>query len=62
MPREELPPQSPSLTQLRRARALWEGLAGAPVTFAPQDAADVAVSPKSSLCPAGWVWWRWADR
>lgn len=41
----------PALTA--RSRALWEGLAGAPVTFAPT--ARVAVSPQSRLCPPGWA-------
>ncbi|WP_422770554.1 GNAT family N-acetyltransferase [Plantactinospora sp. WMMC1484] len=39
---------------LDRARRLWTGLAGAPVAF--KDAAiDVTVSPRSLLCPPGWV-------
>ncbi|MFI7005243.1 GNAT family N-acetyltransferase [Streptomyces sp. NPDC050145] len=36
-------------------RTVWEGLAGTPVTFAPQGGVNVVVSPNSSLCPAGWV-------
>lgn len=36
-----------------RARELWEHLAGAPVRFVP--AISVAVSPRSYLCPPGWV-------
>lgn len=39
---------------LNRARRLWAGLAGAPVAFRDA-AADVVVSPRSSLCPPGWV-------
>ena len=42
---------SPTLTA--RSRALWEGLAGAPVEFGP--VLRVAVSPNSLLCPPGWV-------
>jgi GNAT superfamily N-acetyltransferase len=39
---------------LDRARRLWTHLAGTPVAF--KDAAiDVAVSPRSLLCPPGWV-------
>ncbi|MEU4092634.1 GNAT family N-acetyltransferase [Streptomyces sp. NPDC026673] len=40
---------------LARARALWEGLAAAPVSFAPEGGVSVVVSPESRLCPAGWV-------
>jgi GNAT superfamily N-acetyltransferase len=40
---------------LARARALWEGLAAAPVSFAPRGGVSVVASPESSLCPAGWV-------
>ncbi|GAA3820033.1 hypothetical protein GCM10022206_67770 [Streptomyces chiangmaiensis] len=40
---------------LARARALWEGLAAAPVSFAPGGGVSVVASPESSLCPAGWV-------
>lgn len=36
-----------------RARALWEILAGVPVTFSPE--VSVAVSPGSRLCPPGWT-------
>lgn len=39
---------------LERARRLWAGLAGAPVAF-KDSAIEVAVSSRSSLCPAGWV-------
>jgi len=38
---------------LRRARTMWENLAGVPVAFAP--AVRIAVSPESRLCPPGWV-------
>ncbi|MFE2327960.1 GNAT family N-acetyltransferase [Streptomyces sp. NPDC059385] len=38
-----------------RARALWEGLAQVPVSFAPPGGVDVVVSPRSGLCPDGWV-------
>ncbi|MGW3246350.1 GNAT family N-acetyltransferase [Streptomyces sp. NPDC001070] len=40
---------------LARARALWEGLAAAPVSFALRGGISVVTSPESSLCPAGWV-------
>lgn len=40
---------------LARARALWEGLAAAPVSFAPRGGVSVVASTGSSLCPAGWV-------
>ncbi|GJF32427.1 hypothetical protein KNE206_51270 [Kitasatospora sp. NE20-6] len=40
---------------LVRARGLWEGLAAAPVSFAPVGGVDVVVSPESGMCPAGWV-------
>ena len=36
-----------------RARTVWEGLAGVPVTFAP--VVRVVVSPRSRLCPPGWA-------
>jgi hypothetical protein len=36
-----------------QARAVWEGLAGAPVAFAPL--VRVAVSPRSLMCPPGWA-------
>jgi GNAT superfamily N-acetyltransferase len=39
---------------LDRAQRLWAELAGARVAF-KDSAIDVAVSPRSSLCPAGWV-------
>jgi hypothetical protein len=35
------------------ARELWEHLAGNAAGFAP--AISVAVAPRSSLCPPGWV-------
>ncbi|MGW4553772.1 GNAT family N-acetyltransferase [Streptomyces sp. NPDC004365] len=38
-----------------RARALWEGLAAAPVSFLAGGGVSVVASPKSSLCPPGWV-------
>ncbi|MFJ8017149.1 GNAT family N-acetyltransferase [Streptomyces sp. NPDC096339] len=38
-----------------RARALWEGLARVPVSFAPAGGVSVVVSPRSELCPVGWV-------
>lgn len=40
---------------LARARAVWEGLAAAPVSFASGAGISVVASPESSLCPAGWV-------
>ncbi|WP_329360255.1 GNAT family N-acetyltransferase [Streptomyces sp. NBC_01483] len=40
---------------LVRARGLWEGLAGVPVSFAPTGGVNVVVSPESALCPVGWV-------
>lgn len=40
---------------LVRARGLWEGLAGVPVSFAPTGGVNVVVSPESALCPLGWV-------
>jgi hypothetical protein len=39
---------------LHRAQRLWIGLAGAPVAFRAA-AAEVVVSPRSSVCPPGWV-------
>jgi len=41
----------PALTA--RVRTVWESLAGVPVGFAP--VLRVAVSPRSRLCPPGWV-------
>ncbi|MEX0172317.1 GNAT family N-acetyltransferase [Streptomyces sp. LMG1-1-1.1] len=38
-----------------RARALWEGLAGTPVSFPRAGGIRVVVSPASGLCPAGWT-------
>ncbi|MFI5866638.1 GNAT family N-acetyltransferase [Streptomyces sp. NPDC051546] len=39
-----------------RAREVWEELAGVPVAFAPPPGGvRVVVSPRSGLCPAGWV-------
>lgn len=40
---------------LAAARRTWEELAGVPVPFPPCGAVNVAVSPESGLCPAGWV-------
>ncbi|HEY2308039.1 MAG TPA: GNAT family N-acetyltransferase [Streptosporangiaceae bacterium] len=40
-------------TLTARSRALWESLAGAPVSFGP--ALRVVVSPQSRLCPPGWA-------
>ena len=40
---------------LARARRLWEDLAGVPVPFPPIGDVNVAVSPGSGMCPAGWV-------
>ncbi|MET7892307.1 GNAT family N-acetyltransferase [Streptomyces mirabilis] len=40
---------------LVRARGLWEGLAGVPVSFAPTGGVNVVVSPESGMCPVGWV-------
>jgi RimJ/RimL family protein N-acetyltransferase len=45
-------PETSSLL-LVRCHALWEGLAGVPVTFIP--APQVALSPESRLSPRGWV-------
>lgn len=39
----------PLITLAQRARAVWESLAGTPVTFAP--AVGAAVSSQSRLCP-----------
>ncbi|MEU9462909.1 MULTISPECIES: GNAT family N-acetyltransferase [unclassified Streptomyces] len=38
-----------------RARRLWEELARVPVSFAPPGGVNVVVSPRSGLCPVGWV-------
>ncbi|MEU1622192.1 GNAT family N-acetyltransferase [Streptomyces sp. NPDC005722] len=38
-----------------RARELWEDLAQVPVSFAPTGCVNVVVSPRSGLCPEGWV-------
>ncbi|MFI1977849.1 GNAT family N-acetyltransferase [Streptomyces wedmorensis] len=38
-----------------RARELWEGLAGVPVSFPPSGGVRVVVSPESGLCPPGWT-------
>ncbi|MFD7715546.1 GNAT family N-acetyltransferase [Streptomyces sp. NPDC059814] len=46
MPREPL---------MARARELWEDLARAPVSFAQPYGVNVVVSPRSGLCPVGWV-------
>ncbi|WP_431925937.1 GNAT family N-acetyltransferase [Nonomuraea jabiensis] len=40
---------------LDRARDLWAGLAGSPVTFPANGDVKVVVSPGSSLCPPGWT-------
>ncbi|MFB6615742.1 GNAT family N-acetyltransferase [Streptomyces sp. NPDC056367] len=40
---------------LAGARGLWEDLAQAPVSFASSGSVNVVVSPRSELCPAGWV-------
>ncbi|MFC8516432.1 GNAT family N-acetyltransferase [Streptomyces sp. NPDC057257] len=40
---------------LVRARGLWEELAGVPVSFASAGGVNVVVSPKSALCPPGWL-------
>jgi len=40
---------------LARARSLWEDLAGVPVSFPSSGGVNVAVSPESGMCPAGWV-------
>jgi GNAT superfamily N-acetyltransferase len=47
---------SPSMDALVvRARELWEDLAQVPVSFAPSGGVNVVVSPRSGLCPVGWV-------
>lgn len=38
-----------------RAREVWEDLARVPVAFVPPGGVDVVVSPRSGLCPGGWV-------
>ncbi|MCX4849376.1 GNAT family N-acetyltransferase [Streptomyces sp. NBC_00893] len=38
-----------------RARRLWVELARMPVSFAPPGGVNVVVSPRSGLCPVGWV-------
>ncbi|MET9967188.1 GNAT family N-acetyltransferase [Streptomyces sp. NPDC006356] len=38
-----------------RARGLWEHLARVPVSFASPGGVNVVVSPRSGLCPVGWV-------
>ena len=45
--------RTPVATLTARARELWEYLAGTAVRFTP--AISVAVSPRSYLCPPGWV-------
>ncbi|MFF4362089.1 GNAT family N-acetyltransferase [Streptomyces sp. NPDC001604] len=40
---------------LAGARRSWEELAGVPVPFPPCGGVNVAVSPESGMCPAGWV-------
>lgn len=37
------------------ARRVWEDLAGVPLPFPRQGGVEMAVSPESGLCPAGWV-------
>ena len=44
---------APAAALTASARELWERLAGAAARFAP--AIGAAVSPKSRLCPPGWV-------
>ncbi|MER5484492.1 GNAT family N-acetyltransferase [Streptomyces sp. NPDC002812] len=38
-----------------RAREVWEELARVPVSFVLPGGVDVVVSPRSGLCPGGWV-------
>jgi hypothetical protein len=38
-----------------RAHALWEGLAGVPISFSSPDPVDVAISPRAMICPQGWA-------
>jgi hypothetical protein len=45
--------RTPAAALTARATELWEHLAGAEAGFTP--AVRVAVSPRSSLCPPGWV-------
>jgi hypothetical protein len=40
---------------LARAHGLWEDMASAPVSFAPAGSVSVVVSPRSRMCPPGWV-------
>lgn len=40
---------------LARAHALWEELAGEPVTFGPAGSVRVVASAGSRLCPPGWA-------
>jgi hypothetical protein len=40
---------------LERARAVWEKLAGAPVSFASAGELSAVASPGSKLCPRSWV-------
>lgn len=40
---------------LGKARALWEQLAAAPVSFPARGDVTVTVSPGSGLCPTGWT-------
>lgn len=40
---------------LARARALWQELAGEPVSFGPVGSVEVVTSPESRLCPQGGV-------
>lgn len=45
----------PTNSVLTRARALWEGLAGVPISFSSPDPVDVAISPRAMICPQGWA-------
>ncbi|MEU1984863.1 GNAT family N-acetyltransferase [Nocardia sp. NPDC019395] len=45
----------PTNSVLTRAHALWEGLAGAPVSFSSTEPVDVAISPRAMICPQGWA-------
>ncbi|MEO3754736.1 GNAT family N-acetyltransferase [Streptomyces sp. B6B3] len=40
---------------LAGARGLWEGWAGASVSFSGAGSLSVVVSPESGICPGGWV-------
>jgi GNAT superfamily N-acetyltransferase len=45
--------RGPEAALTARARELWEHLAGTTAGFAP--AISIAVSPRSRLCPPGWI-------